>query len=430
MINLAGKLIMCGASYHPPSGDIVSFTENITTPPTISGAPDSGGAIYASYRTSATLFSVFKLTDTGEIAWKRDLSLAGSLSIDKVKQHPGGDVVIAGSGYASGSYRYAVLLRYNSSGTLIWQRKLSKASGSMLVSNMCVDLSGNTYVSMNYQVLPYQAYLVKYDMYGTLVWQRKITCSESHLESYCTWLDSSGDVYVSATLSSSAYILKYTSAGALVWRKEFFVNYAYVLSADVDSLGNIYLAADTAGFIKISSAGTFEWRINFNHTVPADQYTRAMGVVIDTDGNPVLACGTNHSSAGGKSGAFIVKVDKSTHAIIRSRYYESSYQSAASNVLLPNDVSVVNGFTYFASISKKVVSDNDGLIFRTPEDAASSYGWINISEKAITKTTMGSITVAGTTSVVDASGDLTDASGDVVDAPGTATHTISILTKA
>lgn len=85
---------------------------------------------------------------------------------------------IYSSGYRSGGNQNGLVIKTNSAGTLQWARQLQSSGGGGLVKLMGigVDSSANVYVSgMDNGVSPTQLVLLKYNSSGTLQWQRKIT---------------------------------------------------------------------------------------------------------------------------------------------------------------------------------------------------------------------------------------------------------------
>ena len=128
---------------------------------------DSSGNIYAS-ATSA----VFKWDRDGALIWARNVS---GPFINGGWIDASGNVYLAGAYYSSNYYGW--LAKLDASGTLQWQRSLN-GSGQDLWYNAAVYASGNVYVA-GYSTSSggsgnADALIAKYNSAGTLLWQRSI----------------------------------------------------------------------------------------------------------------------------------------------------------------------------------------------------------------------------------------------------------------
>lgn len=135
----------------------------------------------------------------------------------------GGKIVCdsAGNNYSAGLFRQSSgtgyefgLIKRNSSGTLQWQRVLTNSSSSygMVMTNLAVDSSDNIYGTA-YTAVGANAVgvIAKWNSSGTLQWQRSITPSANGLSLQDIKINSSGTtMYVVASTSASGnsdYIL-------------------------------------------------------------------------------------------------------------------------------------------------------------------------------------------------------------------------------
>lgn len=137
---------------------------------------DSSGNVYAAgYIEGGYQGIVAKLNSSGTAQWYANIRGASTPSSAEanfagVAVSSTGDVY-AGGGWSSsgGSNRKPTLFKYNSSGTLQWQREFAyNTSANTYYSDVVVGADGYIYGVWG-------NYVAKYDSSGTLQWQRKFT---------------------------------------------------------------------------------------------------------------------------------------------------------------------------------------------------------------------------------------------------------------
>ena len=130
-------------------------------------AIDSSGNIYISGTYYQTGFIV-KFDNKGAHQWSRELSFR---DMNAVAVDLSGNVYGVGTDIYTGSYA-AVVVKYNSSGTLQWQRKYDNSSYQDQGFGIDVDTSGNVYIGV--ESYGQGIFLVKYNSSGTFQWHRRI----------------------------------------------------------------------------------------------------------------------------------------------------------------------------------------------------------------------------------------------------------------
>lgn len=175
---------------------------------------DSSGNVYslteASSGTSSGYLNIVKMNTSGTTLWARSFTAAGSTRINygySLAIDSSGNSYIAG-GYANGSNGY--LIKYNSSGTIQWQKKLS--SFNLYVNDVTTDSSGNVYI-FGYMYSGQYSYIVKFDSSGNVLWQRHLELSGSSTPAYGGTTDSSGNVYITGYVGTTAYTSKLKQDG-------------------------------------------------------------------------------------------------------------------------------------------------------------------------------------------------------------------------
>lgn len=120
----------------------------------------------------------------------------------------------------TGSTRYAVLTKSEKTITTtptmlvpVWQRKIT-LNANITSSRLVLDSSDNTYFLVN-EGTSTNGYLLKYNTSGVLQWQRKITGTNLT----AITLDSSNNIFVAGKNSSNnLFIAKYNSSGTIQWQ--------------------------------------------------------------------------------------------------------------------------------------------------------------------------------------------------------------------
>jgi len=347
-----------------------TLTDAYSTPSDINNGItiDSSGNIYvcgnclnsAGTRTAI----VYKLNSSGTIQWQQTLTpTAGTSSTSSIALDSSNNVYVCGNAIASPN-TVNLIYKLNSSGTIQWQKTITDSNTvkgrSISFSGITIDGSGNVYAcGSNYNVsdLPVQL-LCKYDSSGTIQWQRNLTDASTlaagalAFTSFSkTTTDSSGNVYVCGQGYNSsnqliASVAKYNSSGTIQWQQTLTDVYStpndFASGISIDSSGNVFVVGQGENssnqfiiFIsKYNSSGTIQWQrtITDTYTTPTDAGNNitidslgnlyVTGQITNTAGNPVMFI-TKLPSDGSRTGTY----SNSTFGIV---YASSSWTAATS----------------------------------------------------------------------------------------------------
>jgi hypothetical protein len=222
-----------------------------------------------------------KYSPTGKLQWIKQSGNSDENSSRGIATDSSGNIYLSAGSALSGLGAYTVVLvaKFDSSGTQLWERVAGSAAGpmrSVLASGIATDNGGNVYLT-EYTSTDFRggyAMVYKYDSSGTLLWSREIDSSDSDSSSDIT-TDNSGNAYITGATygklgdqqygSADAWVAKYDSDGTQLWTKQLgTANVDFSYGVAIDSSGNIYLAGATAGILGDQQYGNDDaWLVKY-----------------------------------------------------------------------------------------------------------------------------------------------------------------------
>ncbi len=145
----------------------------------------------------------------------------------------------------------AFLLKYGSSGNLIWSRGWSQGDNAEYGEGVAVDSSNNVYLTGTADTTGggnYKIFLAKYDAAGNQLWNR--TWGGPYTWGYGIAIDSNNNIFLCGG-PNDAILVKYTSTGNQLWNKTGGRVEQSIEMADegysiaLDNRNNCYLAGTT-----------------------------------------------------------------------------------------------------------------------------------------------------------------------------------------
>ena len=336
-------------------------------------ATDSSGMVYltGTYDTSITFAGVslsclgtaiflVKIDSAGNVVWAKT---SGNISADDGTYLPVGivadracNIYVAGQfsgnplllNSASGkSYTLCpqmFLIKYDSSGNLIWATGEHDTVGTVQVNSLAIDKFDNLYITGEcfstavFDTIPFASlgqgmFLVKYDTSGHAKWVRGgghatihgVSVSADYGQAVAT--DIIGDVYVTGSYDSSMvfadstftmsgqqnFLLKYDSLGNSIWGRTTYGGSGYACGLATDGAGSIYMS------------GGFFASVRFGGVVLSSSSVGDVFLVkYDSSGNLVWATATVGSSPYGSSNSECAAVDFSGSIYITGAFGNQS----------------------------------------------------------------------------------------------------------
>ena len=252
-----------------------------------------------------------------------------------------------------------LLIKYDSSGTQIWNRSWGKLVDDSS-RGVAVDSNDFIYVvgTVDYDTVDHEEkfILLKFDTSGTQIWNR--TWSDvSYAEGRSIVIDSVDNIYITGHVGNLATtdiaIIKYNSTGAKLWQRIWGgSNYEgrYGLDVAVDSQNNLYVGAQTGSFgagssdaviIKYNSTGFQLW----NQTWGGVEIDGAEAIALDTENNIYIG-GYTDSFGTGTRNMFLAKFDNSGVYLWNKTWAGINYANCKDLTIDPLGNIYITGDTY------------------------------------------------------------------------------------
>ena len=245
-------------------------------------ATDSSDNVYIAFKgndgTASDGVIVGKFTSTGTNVWYAGLrnnsvinDIPYSMAVDS-----NGNVYVVGRGAYTSSQSRGFLAKFNSSGTLQYQRSLyiNASNTSQEFAGVAIDSSDNVYVVGTYYrsaISNVNGLIAKYNSSGTLQFQKDIT-SPYILRGRSIAIDSGGNIIASfagkdGSNVDNTFVLKLDSSGNQTWQHRIYnpsnqSTYASYNGIVIDSNDNYYICNNYSSYFiltKFNSGGTRQW---------------------------------------------------------------------------------------------------------------------------------------------------------------------------
>lgn len=409
----------------PPATFVGRATSQFTGAQSIFGMSVAGNSSLTSMFTlsynggsSAALPACF--SSSGGYIFQRQLTTTPS-STSVFMGYRGVAVDSSGNSYSTfglrnsaGTIDTGYLVKYNSSGTIQWQRQLTATSNTVQAIAVGIESGGaNVYVGVSFYVSGNQAFgIAKYSSAGVLQWQRQLTGGSTNaIEDL--HVDSSNNVYICGqtnrgTASFDGFLAKYNSSGTIQWQRQFTygASQGNITSVTTDSSLNVYCVTGnpTTMTWKLTSAGATTFQIT-----NTGNYMAYRGLTCDSTnvyGATYTGTNTNVYSAFSTSG--------SSFAWFNGITTSATHVSGGSSL----------GETGYLYHIERAVTGSDvyGAVYRIPINGANvSSSVISASPISVTYNTVTNTGTLTSTAFSNNAGAHTDGAGTMTSATGTLT---------
>lgn len=327
-----------------------------------------------------------------------------------------GNIYVTGYTVAVGDGEEGFIAKYNSSGTLQWDKRLGSSSSADRFQRCVVDSSNDIITVGTYQQAStsYQneILIAKYNGSGVLQWNRKIDGSGDDSAVGIT-VDSSNNIYIAGQTASSGvqgsndmFIAKYNSSGTIQWKRTLgTTNNDVAKNVRVDSSGDVYLLGYSlvstydAILAKYNSSGTFQWDTRLYGS--GSEF--AWGLAIDSSDDIIISGYSNSPGTSGSYDGLIAKYNSSGTLVFQKLLGLSLSGSNPSDRLIgcavnANDDIIVCGYSTVTGNGDsawvaKVAGDGSG----TGTFTSGSYS-VTYQDASLTNTTIAMTDAAASAS--------------------------------
>ena len=252
-------------------------------------AVDALGNIYISTSNS---MQVLKYNSSGQLLWQRGLS-GGDSNITRIALDSSANVYVSSSTTFSANWR---IVKYDTNGTLLWQRAYTSSLSFDTAYSIATDSTNSVYVCGSTDIGAGGGLtLIKYDTNGTLQWQRQL--KNFTTDGLGVAVDSGDNPLVCGSANGLAVVAKYNSSGTLQWQQTIASGRFNAVTFDASS--NVYVVGsnNTAAFIaKYNSSGTIQWQRSLSN--PSSGGASFNSIAVDSSGNSFV-CGRTGSPQNG-----------------------------------------------------------------------------------------------------------------------------------
>ena len=380
------------------------------------------GGFYASDGAGGYDFLVTKYNSSGSLLWER---LLGGSSNDigrAIAVDSSDNIIITGQTLSDGAGSYDLLTaKFNSSGTLQWDRTLG-GSGNDNSYAVAVDSSDNIIVGgygTSDGAGADDIMIAKYNSSGTLQWDRTLG-GTSDDRCFGITVDSSDNIIVTGfTLSDGAggndiIIAKYNSSGTLQWDRTLGgTGNEFGWGVAVDSSDNIVITgfteSDGAGnrdflIAKYNSSGTIQWQ----RTLGGTSIDVGYDVTVDSSDN-IVVCGYTQSDGAGGSDILIAKYNSSG-----TLQWDRTLGATATDIGYGVAVDSLDNIVITA-VTAEGAGGDDVLVAKLPSDGSleGTYGAFTYEDAVLT----------------DSAASLTDSAASLTDAAAVLTDAAAVLSE-
>ena len=301
---------------------------------------------------------IVKYDTSGTPLWSKILGGSGSDLLQDAVVDSSDNIIVCGYTDSDGAGGLdALVAKYNSSGTLLWSKTLGGSTTDYFME-VATDSSDNIIAcgaTASSSAGASDILITKYNSSGTLLWSKRLGGAGNDFGRRVV-VDPSDNIVICGEIGSNTaggydlLVAKYNSSGTLLWSKRLGGAGAdYGRGVSLDSSGNIivcgHTGSDGAGgndllVAKYNSSGTLLW----DKTLGGVSDEIGAGVSVDSSDN-IIVCGYTDSDGAGGLDALVAKLhpDGLGDGTYGSLVYQDAVLTDAAAVLTDATASLTAG---------------------------------------------------------------------------------------
>lgn len=338
-----------------------------------------GGELYVTGYTgafgsgSADLL-LLKYDTSGKLLWQRTWGGGKEDYGWGVALNQAGAVFVTGYTHSFGEgSRDVILLKYDADGSLLWQRAWGN-SGWEQANGLVVNQEGEIYVTGNTQSFKggeNPLILLKYDFEGNLLWRKAWTLGD-YAEGRALALDREGNLLVTGSVCrfgdsfDDVVLLKYDADGTLLWQRQWGGD-QHDRGSDLiqDINGNIYVAGYTSSF----GAGEMDVLLLKHDSQGNVLWARTWGGFTDDHGmalaldenGDLLVAGSSASFGEGMGSVALLKYDADGELLHQQAWVGTAYGGGSDLVLNGLGSAYIAGYAFSRDGSWQEVAGEESM---------------------------------------------------------------------
>ncbi len=307
------------------------------------------------------LFSLFTMTSvfsqvSQQWAARYNAFTGSNENIYDILVDGSGNTYVCGSSDSSVTMSDAIVLKYNSTGTLLWSSRYNgPANAYDAAYGMAIDNSGNIYYTGFSQGsgTGNDLVIVKLNPSGVQQWAFRINGTSNQSDyGISIAVDNSGNVFCAGIVNrvssnEDLAVVKLNSSGTQQWIEYYnWVNgFDGAQKLMLDASGNVYVSGRSLNAsnnydiitLKYDNAGANQFTVRFNGIPNKDDYINNM--VIDASGN-VYLCGTSSTVSSGNEGVLIKYNNSGTEQWVAKYNYSGAFDDGFEDIKTDNNGNV------------------------------------------------------------------------------------------
>ena len=327
---------------------------------------------------------IVKYDASGNVVWKKFFGGTSTEQYNGVTEISGGYIAVGISSSKDGDLAganpngqyIATIVRYDTVGNVVWKKFLIGHDYNKIVTTTDgVIVAGTKLATCNWTIgggpaQPRAAYIVKYNLSGSVVWQAYCHDKSTNDTQFYDIAETSGGYVVvgnkSANWGSTGYLLiaKYNASGTKLWEQAYGESGVWAELYGVVGGSEIVTVGTAEGEATMAKLNNNTGDVIWSYSYPGNSYDEFKSIAAVSDGYLVTGSSqsTNVTSSKGDKDGLILKINTSGNLVWARHFGGSGYDEFNDIIASSNKITAVG---YSNSNDGDTVGINKGLLDAT-----------------------------------------------------------------